>query len=157
MESTRENLVLACLNGSPPGAPQRSSTDAETIREYYRKRFRQVSTFIPYGAETGKVQACDQVRALGLEPGRYVLYVSRMEPENNALLVRQAFESVKTDSNSRLSAMRPMPIPTSLRSKRPATLASSSPGAIYGEGYRSYSRTAPLTCRPPRSAAPTRL
>jgi glycosyltransferase involved in cell wall biosynthesis len=37
------------------------------------------------------------VRALGLEPGRYVLYVSRMEPENNALLVRQAFEKVETD------------------------------------------------------------
>ena len=34
---------------------------------------------------------------LGLEPGKYVLYVSRMEPENNALLVRKAFEQVNTN------------------------------------------------------------
>jgi len=28
---------------------------------------------------------------LCLEPRRYFLYVSRMEPENNALLVRESF------------------------------------------------------------------
>ena len=33
---------------------------------------------------------------LGLERGRYFLYVSRMEPENNALLVREAFEKIDT-------------------------------------------------------------
>ena len=34
---------------------------------------------------------------LGLEPGGgYFLYVSRLEPENNALLVREAFERVNT-------------------------------------------------------------
>jgi glycosyltransferase involved in cell wall biosynthesis len=34
---------------------------------------------------------------LGLEPGRYVLYVSRLEPENNADLVVAAYAGVKTD------------------------------------------------------------
>ncbi len=72
-------------------------TDAERIREYYLERYGKDSTFIAYGAETAKVAADDRVRALGLEPGRYVLYVSRLEPENNALLVRQAFEKVETD------------------------------------------------------------
>src|SRR5262249_42637029 len=71
-------------------------TDAETIRRYYLERFGKKSTFIPYGAETGKIGDTEAVRALGLEPGRYVLYVSRMEPENNALLVRESFEKVKT-------------------------------------------------------------
>ena len=32
---------------------------------------------------------------LGLEHRRYFLYVSRMEPENNALLVREAFEQLR--------------------------------------------------------------
>jgi glycosyltransferase involved in cell wall biosynthesis len=34
---------------------------------------------------------------MGLEPDRYVLYVSRMERENNALLVVQAYGHVETD------------------------------------------------------------
>jgi len=46
-----------------------------------------------YGAETGKTAGTGVLARLGLEPGRYFLYVSRMEPENNALLVREAFEA----------------------------------------------------------------
>jgi glycosyltransferase involved in cell wall biosynthesis len=34
---------------------------------------------------------------LGLEPGGYVLYVSRLEPENNADLVLLAYANLKTD------------------------------------------------------------
>ena len=34
---------------------------------------------------------------MGLEPGRYLLYVSRLEPENNALLTVQAYARVETD------------------------------------------------------------
>lgn len=33
----------------------------------------------------------------GLEPGRYILYVSRLEPENNALGVVQAYERLAAD------------------------------------------------------------
>jgi glycosyltransferase involved in cell wall biosynthesis len=109
--------------------------DAETIREYYRKRFGKPATFIPYGAETGKVQGCDHVRALGLEPGEYVLYVSRMEPENNALLVRQAFENVNT--GFKLALIGDAPYAASYIAKVKDTRDSRivAPGAIYGEGY----------------------
>jgi len=37
------------------------------------------------------------MRALGLEPDGYLLYVSRLEPENNALLVVQAYARLATD------------------------------------------------------------
>src|SRR5206468_1036861 len=72
-------------------------SDAERIREYYLERYGKDSQFIPYGAEVGKVAEADKVRALGLTPGQYVLYVTRMEPENNPLLVRKAFEHVETE------------------------------------------------------------
>lgn len=36
------------------------------------------------------------MRAWGVEPNRYVLYVSRLEPENNAHLVIEAFKRVRT-------------------------------------------------------------
>ena len=111
-------------------------TDAETIRGYYLQRYKKDSIFIPYGAETGKIPGRDAVRALGLESGRYVLYVSRMEPENNALLVRQAFEQVKTDF--KLALVGDAPYAESyiaeVRNTRDPRIIM--PGAIYGEGYR---------------------
>ncbi len=110
-------------------------TDAERIREYYLQRYKKESKFIPYGAEVGKVPGTDAVRALGLEPGRYVLYVSRMEPENNALEVRQAFERVKTDFKLALIGDAPYAaayIDEVKRTKDPRIVI---PGAIYGDGY----------------------
>ncbi|MEI9977245.1 MAG: DUF1972 domain-containing protein [Ignavibacteriota bacterium] len=71
-------------------------TDALTIQDYYRQNYGKASVFIPYGAELGKVEESATIRSLGLEPGRYFLYVSRLEPENHPLEVRQAFETVET-------------------------------------------------------------
>ncbi len=115
--------------------PSAVISDAETIRDYYLQRFGKSSTFIPYGAEIGKVETCDQVRALGLEPGRYVLYVSRMEPENNALLVRQAFEMVNTDFKLALIGDAPYAgsYIASVKDTRDSRVLV--PGAIYGAGY----------------------
>lgn len=110
-------------------------TDAETIREYYLARFGKQSTFIPYGAPTGKVPETDRVRALGLEPGKYVLYVSRMEPENNALLVREAFESVKTDYKLALVGDAPYAQSYIQRVRQTADPRILIPGAIYGAAY----------------------
>ena len=111
-------------------------TDAEKIREYYLARFRKDSSFIPYGAEPGKVEETELVRALGLEAGRYVLYVSRMEPENNALLVRQAFEKVQTDFKLALVGDAPYAESYIKEVKNTRDPRIVIPGAIYGEGYR---------------------
>lgn len=116
--------------------PSAIVTDAETIREYYLARFGKNSTFIPYGAETGKIEACDQVCALGLEPGRYILYVSRLEPENNALLVREAFEQVRTDCKLVLVGDAPYAACYIDQVKNTTDPRIVIPGAIYGEGYR---------------------
>ncbi len=116
--------------------PSAIVTDAETIREYYLARFGKSSTFIPYGAEVGKIQAFDQLSALALEPGRYVLYVSRLEPENNALLVRQAFEKVKTDCKLVLVGDAPYAESYIRDVKNTTDPRVVIPGAIYGEGYR---------------------
>jgi glycosyltransferase involved in cell wall biosynthesis len=110
-------------------------TDAEKIREYYLERYGRDSTFIAYGAETNKVADEDHVRKLGLEPGRYVLYVSRMEPENNALLVRQAFEKVQTDFKLAIIGDAPYAADYIRQVKDTADKRIVIPGAVYGEGY----------------------
>jgi glycosyltransferase involved in cell wall biosynthesis len=111
-------------------------TDAQKIREYYLERYGKDSTFIAYGAETCKVSADDRVRELGLEPGRYVLYVSRMEPENNALLVRQAFESLQTDFKLAIIGDAPYAADYIRQVRDTNDKRVIIPGAVYGEGYR---------------------
>jgi glycosyltransferase involved in cell wall biosynthesis len=111
-------------------------TDARAIQDYYRARYRKTSVFIPYGAETGPVPGTEIIRKLGLEPGHYFLYVSRMEPENRALEVRQAFESLGTDFRLALVGDAPYAhdyIRQVRDTRDPRVLL---PGAIYGEGYR---------------------
>jgi glycosyltransferase involved in cell wall biosynthesis len=111
-------------------------TDALTIQEYYRRRYRKESDFIPYGAEVGKVAGRGTLAQLGLEPGRYFLYVSRMEPENHPLEVRQAFESLDTPLKLALVGDAPYAHEYIRRVRDTADPRVAIPGAIYGEGYR---------------------
>lgn len=111
-------------------------TDAEAIREYYRTEYGKPSQFIPYGADTARASTKAVLERLTLEPGRYFLYVSRMEPENRALEVRQAFETVNTSMKLALIGDAPYAaeyIRQVRDTKDPRIVA---PGAIYGEGYR---------------------
>ena len=110
-------------------------TDALAIQDYYLERYRTGSTFIPYGAPVGKVETSAVLGDLGLEPGRFFLYVSRMEPENRALEVREAFEQVVTTLRLALVGDAPY-APQYIRRVRdtgdPRIVI---PGAIYGAGY----------------------
>jgi glycosyltransferase involved in cell wall biosynthesis len=75
--------------------PNETVTDARVIQEYYLANYRTPSTMIAYGAEVER-RPDPMVRRWRVEPNRYVLYVSRLEPENNAHLVIEAFKRVKT-------------------------------------------------------------
>ena len=110
-------------------------TDAEAIRDYYRARWRKQSAFIPYGAETGRLCSAEEPARLGLEPGRYFLYVSRLEPENHALEVREAFERVATDMKLALVGDAPYAGEYIRRIKDTRDPRIVIPGAIYGTGY----------------------
>ncbi len=115
--------------------PSSLVTDAQSIADYYLRRYRKRSHFIPYGAETGKLETKEALAHLGLEPGGYFLYVSRMEPENNALEVRQAFEQVDTRLKLVLVGDAPYAAAYLARvrdTRDPRVLI---PGAIYGRGY----------------------
>jgi glycosyltransferase involved in cell wall biosynthesis len=111
-------------------------TDARSIADYYRQRYRRSSEMIPYGAETGAVETRAVLPKLGLEWRRYFLYVSRMEPENNALLVREAFEQVDTPMKLALIGDAPYAAEYIRRVRETRDDRVAMPGAIYGEGYR---------------------
>jgi glycosyltransferase involved in cell wall biosynthesis len=76
--------------------PNEVVTDASVIQDYYLVRYNTPSTMIVYGAEIERRPDRAAVKQWGVEPNRYVLYVSRLEPENNAHLVIEAFKRVPT-------------------------------------------------------------
>src|SRR5439155_10609808 len=75
------------------------------------------------------------LRELGLEPARYFLYVSRMEPENNPLMVRQCFEKTRTDLRLALIGDAPYAQDYIRQVRDTADMRIVMPGAIYGDGY----------------------
>jgi glycosyltransferase involved in cell wall biosynthesis len=70
-------------------------TDALTIQKYFWQRYRKRSTMISYGAEVPR--NCGVPEDFNLRERRYILYVSRFEPENNPELVLRAYRDVQTD------------------------------------------------------------
>lgn len=116
--------------------PTRFVSDAEAIREYYKHRYNKDSLFIAYGADLGCIETRAALDRLGLQPYRYFLYVSRMEPENRALEVREAFET--TDTPMKLALIGDAPHAaeyiTMVRDTKDPRIVM--PGGIYGTGYR---------------------
>jgi glycosyltransferase involved in cell wall biosynthesis len=116
--------------------PNKFVTDARAIQEYYTQRYNKDSLFIPYGSDTEKAGTQHVLRELGLEADRYFLYVSRMEPENRALEVRQAFELTRTDMKLALIGDAPHAAEYISRVRDTNDNRIVIPGAIYGLGYR---------------------
>lgn len=70
--------------------------DAKVIHEYYRKEYSHDAVVIPYGASAVRRAPGSTMAGFNLTPRRYLLYVSRLEPENNALGVVEAFIRIQT-------------------------------------------------------------
>ncbi|MCC6366806.1 MAG: DUF1972 domain-containing protein [Bryobacterales bacterium] len=81
--------------------PTQAISDAEKIAEYYLETYGKQTVCISYGAPIGKVETGSILPVLGLDAGRYFLYVTRFEPENNPLLVREAFEDLARTTEPR--------------------------------------------------------
>lgn len=71
-------------------------TDARVIKDYYETEYGKASTMIAYGAEIERQTDTASIVEYGAVPNEYILYVSRLEPENNAAMVIEAFRKVKT-------------------------------------------------------------
>jgi len=116
--------------------PNAVVTDAQSIATYYREKYHRASHMIPYGAEVGPVETSAALDRLGLERRCYFLYVSRMEPENNALLVRECFEQLRTPLKLALIGDAPYAAEYIGRVRATDDPRVVIPGAIYGTGYR---------------------
>jgi glycosyltransferase involved in cell wall biosynthesis len=86
------------LNGRMVGriCPKGVITDAREMQRIYVEEFSTPSACIAYGADLDTTTESQALSQYGLEPFKYYLILSRMVPENNADLIVNAFQRVRT-------------------------------------------------------------
>ena len=114
-------------------------TDAEVIRRHYEERYGAPSWAIAYGVDPvvpNPAPGESVLEKLGLEPRRYLLYVSRFEPENNPHRVVEAYRLVGGDLPLVMVGGAPYArrFIAHLRERADPRVFFSGP--IYGAGYR---------------------
>jgi len=111
-------------------------SDARVIRDYYLKQYAAASVTIAYGAELDPTASAEVLDRIGVRAREYFLYVSRLEPENNAHVVVEAFEKVETDKQLLIVGDAPYAQKYIERLKATQDPRIRFTGAIYGTGYR---------------------
>ena len=110
-------------------------TDARVIQSYYARAYGRETAFFPYGTDLEPVPEDGTLNRLGIEAGRYVLYVSRLEPENNAHVVIDAYTRVTTDLPLVIVGDAPYANEYIASLRRTTDPRVRFFGAIYGHGY----------------------
>lgn len=116
--------------------PDELVTDAEVIRRYYDERYGAGSTVIAYGVEPRPLPAGKTLARLGLESRRYLLYVSRFEPENNPHRVAESYRLVGGEVPLVMVGDAPYAADFIRGFTSGADPRVLFPGTIYGDGYR---------------------
>lgn len=109
--------------------------DARVIADDYMRDHGTECAVIPYGAEPRLEPPGALMAELGLERGGYFLYVGRLEPENNAHVLVEAFASLDTDKKLVVVGDVPYHSPYARGLKAMAGPGVLMPGFVYGRGY----------------------
>ena len=117
-------------------------TDAKAIHDYYLAKYGSESVVIGYGSEAPENKLSSEgaagdhsLNGFDLEAGRYVLYVSRLEPENNPDLVLRSWRNVRSDWPLVVVGDNPYKPKYTEQLKSLGDERVRFMGAIYGDGY----------------------
>jgi glycosyltransferase involved in cell wall biosynthesis len=116
--------------------PAHIVTDAHVIQDYYQAAYGRATDYFPYGTDIGSTPDEEELARLGLRSGEYVLFVSRLEPENNAHVVVQAYERVRTDMPLVIVGDAPYASDYIAELKATRDPRVRFLGGVYGRGYR---------------------
>ncbi len=116
--------------------PNKIVTDSIIIHDYYKNRFNKETEYISYGADIrGHIPPGEIMRRHGLEGKRFILYVSRLEPENNAHILIAAYEKVGGGMPLVIVGDAPYNKPYIEKLKSTTDKRIKFLGSIYGDGY----------------------
>jgi glycosyltransferase involved in cell wall biosynthesis len=137
---------------SAPRWADTALTDSHAVADIFAERYGQRIGVVPYGVEDPGSEGTQTLERLGLEPRKYVLFVGRLEPENNPHLLVDAFARIPADRarDMKLVIVGGAPyadeyIKQVRRLGDPRVLF---PGYIFGRGYWELQRHAYLFCAP---------
>lgn len=77
--------------------PDRTVVVSRALQDHYLSAFGRATTYVPNGVERPSPVSDEAVRALGLVPGRYLLFVGRFVPEKAVALLVRAYRAVPGD------------------------------------------------------------
>jgi len=135
-----------------PRMATRAITDSHAVAALYQQRYGREIGVVPYGAEVPGRHDSDVLERLGLEPGSYVLFVGRLEPENNPHVLVDAWSRIPTAATRgmKLVVVGGAPYASDYinRVRRAADPRVVFPGYVFGPDYWELQRNAYLFCAP---------
>jgi glycosyltransferase involved in cell wall biosynthesis len=137
---------------SSPRWADQAITDSHAVAEVFERRYGQRIGVVPYGVQDPGHDGHAVLDELSLEPRRYVLFVGRLEPENNPHLLVEAFSRIdRTRARGmKLAIVGGAPyahdyIKQVQRAGDPRVIF---PGYIFGRGYWELQHHAYVFCAP---------
>ena len=132
-----------------PAAATVAVTDSAAVADAYERRHGRRIPWIPYGADMPDPGDAGWCRRLGVEPGRFTLFVGRLVPENNAHLLIEAHRLLAPPdwplvvvgdapyADEYIAGLRAAAGPDVIL-----------PGYVFGDGYRELVHRCGVMCAP---------
>jgi len=126
--------------------PSKIVTDSGVMQRYYKERYGRATTMIGYGADAPAAEGASRelLARLGLQEKKFVLYVSRLEPENHPELVIRAYNQTQAEWPLVMVGESRYDTEYEERLRALAGPGIRMAGAIYGPGYWQLQRSAGL-------------
>ncbi len=145
-------VYLRFAESAAPRLADAAITDSHAVADVFERRYGRRIGVVPYGVEDPGCDGTDVLERLGLEPRKYVLFVGRLEPENNPHLLVEAFSRISAEEahGMKVAIVGGAPYADDYirRVRRAADPRVVFPGYVFGRGYWQLQHHAYLFCAP---------
>ena len=148
-------LAKAYLRFAERNAPRWADkviTDSHTVADIFERRYGTRIGVVPYGVEDPGHEGTETLDALGLEPRKYILFVGRLEPENNPHVLVDAFARIPAARSRGMKLVvvggAPYADDYIRQVRRKGDPRVIFPGYVFGKGYWELQRHAYAFCAP---------
>jgi len=145
-------VYLRFAERNAPRWSDRTLTDSHVVADIYERRYHERIGVVPYGVEDPGHAGTEALQRLELEPRKYVLFVGRLEPENNPHMLVDAFARIPAARAHGFKLVVVGGAPYADEYIRQVQRAGDPrvvfPGYVFGRGYWELQRHAYLFCAP---------
>jgi glycosyltransferase involved in cell wall biosynthesis len=91
------SVVLRLGERAAVGLPTRTMVVSRVLQKHYRVGYGVETSYVPNGGFLRERRLPDKILELGLQPGKYILFLGRFSPEKGCHLLVEAYEQLDTD------------------------------------------------------------